>query len=84
MTKTLNIDDGLEACVEKILNHYLKAHESLLPSPGLYERILSEVEKPLLKLILQATEGNQKKAAEVLGINRNTLRKKMKIYNLTR
>ncbi|MGE3143779.1 MAG: sigma 54-interacting transcriptional regulator [Hyphomonadaceae bacterium] len=48
-----------------------------LPDPGLYDRVLAEVERPLLQLALQATKGNQIKAAAVLGINRNTLRKKI-------
>ena len=49
-----------------------------LPPPGLYHRILREVELPLIALSLSATRGNQIKTAELLGINRNTLRKKIK------
>ena len=49
-----------------------------LPSSGLYERVLREVERPLLGITLEATRGNQIKAAELLGINRNTLRKKIR------
>ncbi|PPR74734.1 MAG: Nitrogen assimilation regulatory protein, partial [Alphaproteobacteria bacterium MarineAlpha3_Bin4] len=45
---------------------------------GLYERVLKEVERPLIALTLQATRGNQIRAAEVLGLNRNTLRKKIR------
>ena len=60
---------------------YLKGHFDLyggvLPAPGLYGRIISEVEKPLLKLALDVTGGNQAKCAKMLGINRNTLRKKI-------
>jgi two-component system nitrogen regulation response regulator GlnG len=48
-----------------------------LPPDGLYERILAEVERPLLLLSLAATRGNQIQAAKLLGINRNTLRKKL-------
>jgi two-component system nitrogen regulation response regulator GlnG len=48
-----------------------------LPAPGLFDRIMREVEKPLISLTLEATRGNQIRAAEVLGLNRNTLRKKI-------
>ena len=48
------------------------------PPPGLYDRVLKEVELPLIALTLMVTRGNQVKAAEVLGINRNTLRKKIR------
>ena len=48
-----------------------------LPPDGLFDRILAEVERPLLRLTLAAVRGNQLKAAKLLGINRNTLRKKL-------
>jgi len=60
---------------------YLRSHFDLnggvLPAPGLYGRIILEVEKPLLKFALDVTQGNQAKCALMLGINRNTLRKKI-------
>ena len=46
--------------------------------------VLREVERPLLEVVMQQTKGNQSRAAEVLGINRNTLRKKLKLYQLIR
>ena len=49
-----------------------------LPPPGLHDRILRDVEAPLLRAALAATNGNQVKAADLLGLNRNTLRKKMR------
>ncbi len=72
----------LEKNVEAHLRQYFNAHtgaqnENALPPPGLYDRILPLVEKPLVEMTLAATGGNQLKAAFVLGINRNTLRKKI-------
>ena len=53
-----------------------------LPPPGLYERILREVERPLITLALGATGGNQSRTADLLGVNRNTLRKKIRQLNI--
>ena len=69
---------GLSESVEKHLRTYFERHGDGLPISGLYERILHEVERPLISLTLDATQGNQVKAADVLGINRNTLRKKIR------
>ncbi len=49
---------------------------------NLYNFFINEVEKPFLEVVMQQVDGNQTKAAEVLGINRNTLRKKLKMYDL--
>jgi two-component system nitrogen regulation response regulator GlnG len=68
---------GLSGAVESFLQIYFAAHDGDLPTTGLYERVMQEVERPLLKTTLIAVMGNQKKAAEILGINRNTLRKKL-------
>ena len=77
---------GTNAALSDVISHYLvqyfKAHEGELPSVGLYDRIIKEVEKPLVSLSLHATGNNQIKAAQLLGINRNTLRKKIKELNL--
>ena len=68
----------LQQNVEEHLRNYFAAHsENSLPPSGLYSRILPLVEKPLIEMTLNATGGNQLKAAYVLGINRNTLRKKI-------
>ncbi len=64
--------------VERHLKRFFARHGSELPASGVYDRILREVEKPLIELSLSATHGNQIKAAELLGINRNTLRKKIR------
>ena len=68
---------GLSGAVESFLKNYFAAHEDELPTTGLYDRVMQEVERPLLQATLKAVLGNQKKAAEILGINRNTLRKKL-------
>ena len=64
--------------VERHLRDYFAAHKNELPASGLYDRVLREVERPLIELSLSATRGNQLKAAKLLGLNRNTLRKKIK------
>ena len=69
--------DKLAASIGKHLRRYFDLHGGTLPPPGLYQRILREVEAPLIEIALDATGGNQAKCAELLGINRNTLRKKI-------
>ena len=69
--------EGLSMSVEKHLLRYFELHGSSLPPPGLYNRILKEVEYPLIALSLNSSKGNQLKASKLLGINRNTLRKKI-------
>ncbi len=64
--------------MERQLSRYFDAHRDGLPSPGLYDRVLQEMERPLISLTLSATLGNQLQAAKVLGLNRNTLRKKIR------
>ncbi|MBB5514788.1 two-component system nitrogen regulation response regulator GlnG [Rubricella aquisinus] len=68
----------LSQAVEGHLQRYFSLHGNELPPPGLYDRIIREVEMPLIALALSATRGNQVKTAELLGINRNTLRKKIR------
>ena len=71
-------NEGLSAAVERHLKDFFAAHKDGVPSAGLYDRILREIERPLISLSLAATRGNQIKAAEMLGLNRNTLRKKIR------
>ncbi|MFC0283534.1 nitrogen regulation protein NR(I) [Camelimonas abortus] len=73
---------GLSAMVEQHLADYFAGFRDGLPPPGLYHRILREVEAPLITAALAATRGNQIKAAELLGLNRNTLRKKIQDLDL--
>ena len=68
-------------CAEALESYFatLNGHK-----PGqLYDLVLREVEEPLFKAVLEYVEGNQSRAADVLGINRGTLRKKLKTYGLT-
>jgi two-component system nitrogen regulation response regulator GlnG len=71
-------DDSLTGAVERHLTRYFGEFGDGLPPPGLYHRILREVEYPLLSAALAATRGNQIRAADLLGVNRNTLRKKIR------
>lgn len=69
--------EKLSGAVERHLRRYFDLHGNILPPPGLYSRILREIELPLIEIALDATGGNQAKCADLLGINRNTLRKKI-------
>ncbi|WP_171099436.1 response regulator [Ruegeria sp. HKCCD7255] len=69
--------EKLSTSVARHLRRYFDLHGNILPPPGLYQRILREVEAPLIDIALDATGGNQAKCADLLGINRNTLRKKI-------
>jgi two-component system, NtrC family, nitrogen regulation response regulator GlnG len=71
-------EDNLSLAVERYLNRYFAHFNSSLPPPGLYHRVLREIEHPLLSAALAATRGNQIRAADLLGVNRNTLRKKIR------
>jgi two-component system nitrogen regulation response regulator GlnG len=76
-TRATGNGEKLGASVERHIKRYFELHGNMLPPPGLYQRILREVEAPLIEVALVATSGNQAKCAELLGINRNTLRKKI-------
>jgi two-component system nitrogen regulation response regulator GlnG len=74
--------ENLGAAIEFHLTRYFAAHGDDLPPPGLYDRVLRELERPLLAICLGATRGNQLRAAHLLGLNRNTLRKKIRNLDL--
>jgi len=76
-TETPN-GEGLAGAVERHIKGYFAAHKGGLPAAGLYDRVLREIERPLIVLTLGATRGNQIRAAHLLGLNRNTLRKKIR------
>ncbi len=85
--RPIGLDEGdeaatLSAAVERHLTKYFLEHGDALPPPGLYDRILQDIERPLLSICLGATRGNQIRAAHLLGLNRNTLRKKIRDLGL--
>jgi two-component system nitrogen regulation response regulator GlnG len=74
---------GLADAAQAHLARYFAAHAGGLPPSGLHGRVLREIETPLIELTLAATKGNQVKAAAILGLNRNTLRKKIRDLGIT-
>jgi two-component system nitrogen regulation response regulator GlnG len=76
-------NSSLQTSIHSHLKVFFEAHNEELPPNGLYSRILPELEIPLIELCLKATGGNQIKAAELLGLNRNTLRKKIREHNIS-
>ena len=75
MKKTINksVQEGVEEYLQMMGDE---------PVSGLYEMVLSEVEAPLLRAVLVFTNHNQSQSAEILGLNRGTLRKKLRKYHL--
>ncbi len=82
----INKDDNqgitqLYNAVKHSIRRYLYELDGTQPH-DMYDLVLRQVEQPLLEAILEHTKGNQSKAAEYLGLNRGTLRKKLRTYNL--
>lgn len=75
--------NSISEAVDRYLKDYFSQHVDQLPPAGLYDRLLKEVERPLISHSLGATRGNQLRAAELLGLNRNTLRKKIRELGIT-
>ena len=71
-------DEPLTRAVERHIRSFLAAHRDGMPMRDVYDRVIAEVERPLIQMTLAATRGNQIKAAAMLGLNRNTLRKKIR------
>ena len=69
-------DSELSACVRKMMTQYFKDLDGEYAT-NIYDMVVANVEKPLLEVVLHQAEGNQTRAAELLGLNRNTLRKKL-------
>ena len=74
-------ENEVAACVRRSLNRYFRDLDGEEPS-DIYDMVVKAVEKPLLAFIMDRAEGNQSRAAELLGINRNTLRKKLNEHGL--
>ncbi len=89
----INLEFNLKRMTEKNPNHSLSAQVTVTlesyfdtldkeSATDVYEMVIQQVEKPLIEFILAQTDQNQSKSAQILGINRNTLRKKMQKYDL--
>ncbi len=78
---TEQIQKPLRTCVEDAVEMYLIQLDGHATT-DFYKVVLQEIEEPLLRCVLKHTRGNQSKASEMLGINRGTLRKKLKLYDL--
>jgi len=74
---------GLRVCIEEALDEYFANLDGEPPGGKLYYLVVAEVEQALLGRILSETGGNQRQAAEFLGLNRNTLRKKVQEHGLS-
>ena len=81
--KDVNVEEeSLSESVDAHIRRYFEALKGGMPAPGLYSRVLREVEYPLITATLEVTRGNQVRAADILGLNRNTLRKKIRDLNI--
>lgn len=74
-------NEPLRVHVERVVREYFSMLGDEMPT-DLYELILKQIEEPLLSVVLEKTRGNQTKCAQILGLNRGTLRKKLKTYDL--
>ncbi len=75
------MSNDISDCVRRTLNRYFRDLDGERPH-AIYEMVLSAVEKPMLEVVMKQAGGNQTVAAEMLGINRNTLRKKLTEHDL--
>ncbi|MFB6261372.1 MAG: helix-turn-helix domain-containing protein [Thiohalorhabdaceae bacterium] len=73
---------GLKACIDEALDEYFASLDGERPCGRLYYVVQAEVEQALIERILTETNGNQRRAAELLGLNRNTLRKKLEEHGI--
>ena len=74
-------DNDIARCVRKAIDSYFRDLDGERPC-AIYSMVLGSVEKPLIESVLERVDGNQTQAAQLLGLNRNTLRKKMKAYKI--
>lgn len=80
-THTVSQNQSLRDCVEQAMENYFK-HLDGQDVTNVFDLVMAEVESPMLEIVMKYTRHNQTKAAEVLGLNRGTLRKKLKQYGL--
>ena len=73
--------ESLRYCTEYALQHFFECLDGQMTT-GMYDLVIREVEQPLLETVMAYTRNNQSKAAQLLGLNRGTLRKKLKQYDL--
>ncbi len=83
MTEQDPLDESIIKSLGRGLDKFFKMHEGDSPSSGLYDRIISEVERLLIEKTLEHAKNIQINAARILGVNRNTLRKKIKKYKIS-
>ncbi len=77
----MNQHDQIADAIQHAMAQYFQDLDGEAPS-AIYDMVMARVEKPLIQMVLDYSQGNQTRAAEFLGLNRNTLRKKMKQYDL--
>ena len=77
MNKINNLANNIDALFDQYFNDL-----SGETSQDLYEMVIKSIERPLLLYVMNFSEGNQSKASQILGLNRNTLRKKLKLHNI--
>jgi len=82
VTECLIKESDVARHVRKSLKEYFKDLDGEEPCCGMYNMVMGSVEKSLIESVLAYSEGNQTHAAEMLGINRNTLRKKMQLHDI--
>lgn len=75
------MSNELGDCVKRTLNRYFRDLDGEVPH-AVYDMVLRSVERPMLEVVMRQTNGNQTAAADILGINRNTLRRKLSEYDL--
>lgn len=78
----MQVQDSLTHAVRHMLEQYFHDLEGEPPS-AIYDMVLTAIEKPMLEVVMQQAGGNQSRASDMLGLNRNTLRKKLKAHGLS-
>lgn len=74
---------GIRKVLAIYLHHYFDLHKGILPADGLYACLIKEMERSLIEVSMKHLNGNQVQVAKLLGINRNTLRRKIQALNIS-